>query len=128
MSQEPLTTETSDTLNEFMRNNREDGAPDSFRVVSRIECRDGFHISVQGHRGAYSSPRENGADYYSQVECGFPSAPVPELAQYKDGDRENRDTDTEAVYGYVPANVVADLLNAHGGIKGAYVYPEEVKS
>lgn len=120
--------ETDVTVNEFMRNNREPGDPDSFRVVSRIECCDGFHISVQGHRGAYSHPRSNGADHYAQVECGFPSAPVPELAEYKDGDRGISDeTDTEAVYGYVPASVVAALLNKHGGIKGPYVYPEVKK-
>ena len=111
--------ETDLTLNEFMRNNRESGEPDEFRLVARIECRDGFHISVQGHRGAYSTPRQHGAYYYSHVECGFPSAPVPELSAYKDGDRGNSDqTDCEAVYGYVPAEVVADLLNKHGGIKG----------
>lgn len=114
----PPTTETDLTVNEFMRANREPGSPDSFRVVNRIECHDGFHISVQGHYGAYSTPRRNGEHYYSQVECGFPSAPVPELARYKDGDRENRETDTESVYGYVPVEVVADLLNKHGGIKG----------
>jgi hypothetical protein len=108
-----------------MRSNREPGDSDRIRLVAQIECRDGFHISVQGHYGAYCSPRQNDADFYSGVECGFPSAQVPELAKYKDGDKENRETDTEAVYGYVPARVVADLLNKHGGIKGPYVYPEK---
>jgi hypothetical protein len=116
--------ETRDSVNEFMRNNREAGPRESTRLVAAIECRDGFYISVQGHRGGYSSPRANDADYYSHVECGYPSAPVPELAEYKDGDRENRASDTESVYGYVPVNVVADLLNAHGGIKGPHIWPE----
>lgn len=124
----PTDQETDLTVNEFMRNNREAGAPDSFRIVNRIECLDGFHISVQGHRGAYSSPRINGADHYYQVECGYPSIPVPELAEWKDGEKENRGSDTESVYGYVPTTVVAELLNKHGGIKGPHVYLDEAKS
>lgn len=103
---------TPDSLNEYMRTNRD------LKLVRRIECRDGFTISVQGHYGAYSAPREDGADYYSQVECGYPSGPVPEIRFRKEGDRETEVGDTETIYGYVPIDDVVKLLNAHGGIKG----------
>lgn len=103
----------TDILNEFMRNNRETEGR-HLRLVKCIECNDGFTISVQGHRGAYSQPRENGAHHYYKVECGFPSGPVPSLSEYKDGDGK----DEESVFGYVPVDVVIALLNEHGGIKG----------
>jgi hypothetical protein len=111
---------TDESLNAFMRDNREEGPRDSFRCVAAIECRDGFTISVQGHRGAYSQPRENDSSWYSQVECGFPSAPVPQLLQWKDwqGEKVSDESDTQTVYGYAPVEVVVALLNAHGGIKG----------
>lgn len=111
-------TEDGISLNTFMAANREPALGRSIRIVDRIECHDGFHISVQAHYGAYCSPRVNDAPFYSHVECGFPSAQVPELAQWKDGDKVSDATDTESVYGYVPVGVVADLLNKHGGIKG----------
>jgi hypothetical protein len=105
----------TDILNEYMRTNRESGSGPGLRLVKCIECNDGFTISVQGHRGAYSQPRENGADHYSKVECGYPSGPVPSLSEYKD---DAAGKDEESVYGYVPVDVVIALLNEHGGIKG----------
>jgi hypothetical protein len=83
-----------------------------------IECADGFHISVQAHAGAYCTPRlSNYEGEYSRVECGFPNREVPELAEWKDGDNENRASDTESVYGYVPVSVVLALIEKHGGLK-----------
>jgi hypothetical protein len=122
-----MTTErTMDVLNEFMKAHREplteaDGFTEGrgrTRIVDAIECHDGFHISVQGHYGAYCAPRQNDAEPYYQVECGFPSGRVPELRQYKDGEKVSDDTDMESVYGYVPVDTVIELLAAHGGIKG----------
>jgi hypothetical protein len=84
----------------------------------RLECKDGFEISVQAHYGAYCTPRANGlAGEYTHVECGFPSSKVPELDEWKDGDRGVRETDTESVYGYVPIPVVLALIESHGGLK-----------
>lgn len=101
-----------DKINEYFLANRAYAA--QHRVFPAIECSDGFHISVQAHYGAYSKPRENDAVPYYQVECGFPSGPVPELAQWKDGSAE--DDDTQCVYGYVPIAAVEKLIEAHGGI------------
>lgn len=100
----------STDINAYMRANRRHG-----RLVRRIECTDGFSISVQAHDGAYCKPRadDNGHIYYYMVECGFPSGDVPELSEWKDGDGP----DTKCVYGYVPIDVVAALIDSHGGIK-----------
>jgi hypothetical protein len=46
------------------------------------------------------------------VEVGFPSA-VPELIL---SHAEDADRPTETVYGYVPINLVEELIDLHGGI------------
>ncbi len=94
-------------INAYMRANRGE------RLVKKVECADGFEISVQGHWGAYCYPRIDVSDAYLKVECGFPNREVPELAYWKDGDGP----DTESVYGYVPVHVVERLIDSHGGIK-----------
>jgi len=87
-----------------------------FPIVPAIECADGFHISVQAHYGAYSTPRTNFGPW-SNVECGFPSAPVPELTEWQDGSGDQ----TQSVYGYVPIDVVEKLIESHGGQKAGVV-------
>jgi hypothetical protein len=105
-----------DIINEYFKKHKEWPRP-------AIQCTDGFRISVQAHYGAYCSPRPMSPgqmeyiDEYFQVECGYPSAEVPELAQWKDGDKEDRSSDTESVYGYVPVSVVLALIEKHGGLK-----------
>ena len=94
-------------LNEYFRNNR---LPHG--LVKRIECADGFSISVQGHDGAYCLPRiddEWGDMEYSHVECGFPSAEPEFIMDYVEDD--NNPTDT--VYGYVPVDLVEALIDLH---------------
>jgi len=80
-----------------------------------IECADGFQISVQAHYGAYCQPRPMRRDErvheFSAVECGYPNGPVPELAEWKDGDGK----DEGCVYGYVPISAVLALIEKHGG-------------
>lgn len=86
-------------LNGYMRNNRTiaDG-----NIVKRITCKDGFSISVQASEFAYSYPRENNADFYSKVECGYPSA-IPEfIMEYVD----DAESPMQTVYGYVPTELV----------------------
>ncbi len=83
------------------------------RPVAQMRCVDGFSVSVQAHRGAYCIPRGN-VGPWSSFELGFPSAPMPELAEYcQDGDPA---TATETVWGYVPAERVASVIIAHGGL------------
>ena len=76
-----------------------------YKPVARVVCADGLTLSVQAGESLYCSPRENGADYYDQVEVGFPSRPLPEL-----GDDDNSD-----VYAYVPVERVLAVINAAGG-------------
>ena len=77
----------------------------------RVVCADGFSMSVQAHDGAYCSPRSNNAKKYKEVEVGFPSAEEPLLMEYCDGQEP-----TDSVYGYVPVQVVTNVIAKHGGI------------
>jgi hypothetical protein len=96
-------------LNAYMRANRTIA---NGNLVKRITCKDGFSISVQASAFSYSYPRENHAEYYSKVECGFPSA-VPEfIMEYVD----DAESPMQTVYGYVPTVLVEQLINFHGGV------------
>jgi hypothetical protein len=92
----------------------------------RIVCMDGTSLSVQASEMTYCSPRENYGPYY-KVEVGFPSRRFEELMPYIDG----ADGDpTATVYGYVPIEVVENIIEQCGGIciemtvlaKGSKVY------
>ena len=83
------------------------------RPVAQMRCADGFSVSVQAHRGAYCIPRDNTGPWIA-FELGFPSAPMPELAEYCDGD--NPATATETVWGWVPVDRVAAVIAGHGGL------------
>ena len=81
----------------------------------RIQCKDGFTISVQGADGAYCLPREDCPDTpYTHVECGYPETGTGlGDAVLTEGLREYFD---HGVYPYVPIEIVQAELNAHGGI------------
>jgi hypothetical protein len=78
----------------------------------QVVCADGFTMSVQAHDGAYCSPRVSDAKKYKLVEIGFPSAREDLLMQYC----EDPSDPTGTVYGYVPVQVVTNVLAKHGGI------------
>ena len=77
-----------------------------------IVCADGFSMSVQAHNGAYCSPRINNAERYEEVEIGFPSSTEPLLMEWC----EDKQDPTGTVYGYVPAQVVVNVIAKHGGM------------
>lgn len=79
--------------------------------VLPIYCYDGFYLSVQAGQFLYSTPRIDHAPF-TAVEVGFPSAPVPMLEAYKDTPSRR---DEDAVFCYVPIELVVDLINQHGG-------------
>lgn len=82
-------------------------------ILPRLECVDGFSVSMQADEFKYCSPRDNSGPWY-KVELGFPSAvPTDEVMEYA----ENKDDPTGTVYGYVPIQVVARLIDEHGGLK-----------
>ena len=79
----------------------------------RIECKDGFGISVQASENHYCNPRMNGMDVkYSTVELGFPTYEESLITDYAQDTGDLTDT----VYTYVPANIIADVIEKHGGI------------
>jgi hypothetical protein len=82
-----------------------------------VVCADGFTMSVQAHAGAYCIPKMTGAPVYREVEVGFPSIEEPMLMKW--ADEPHRPTDT--VYGYVPVQVVTNVIAKHGGIVSGQV-------
>ena len=80
----------------------------------KIICADGFKMSVQVGWGMYCSPRDDIGPWY-KAEIGFPSSREETIMTYIDGDENTDPTDT--VYGYVPLEIIVDIINKHGGCK-----------
>ena len=108
------------TANEFIKKTRKtheymfDRKVIMEEVRPRVICADGYSVSMQVGDGLYSEPGEYGADYYSRVELGYPSAEDELINDYADDwcDRDYTDT----VYPYVPVEIVDKLFDKHGGI------------
>ena len=115
------------------------------RFFNRLETRDGFSLSVIAGGGTYCTPRPamcipelegvlsmgltcpvapepsfmydvwcNYPGPYTHVEVGFPSErpePWGDWEEYC----EDESRPTETVYPYVPALLVIELINLHGG-------------
>jgi hypothetical protein len=80
-------------------------------MYKRIECKDGFSMSIQAGAGHYSDPRDDVGPYNS-VECGFPSVYEELIIAYA----ESRHEPTKSVYGWVPVGVVTTVIAKHGGM------------
>ena len=80
-------------------------------VAPRIECADGFSLSVQASTTHYCVPRDLTGPY-TAFEVGFPSVEVPDFMEYA----EDPNDPTGTVYGQVPADLVLEVINAHGGV------------
>jgi hypothetical protein len=78
----------------------------------RVLCADGFEMSVQASATSYSIPRMTDAPVYREVEVGFPSAREDMLIEWA----EDPDDPTGTVYGYVPVQVVTNVIAKHGGM------------
>jgi len=80
------------------------------RIFPEMVCADGFKMSVQGHFGAYSYPRDDFADEYRQVEIMCKREEVfEELGRgYDVGDKR--------IYPYVPIEKVEEVIRSHGGL------------
>ena len=87
-------------------------------MYKRIECKDGFSMSVQAGSTHYSEPRNNKGPY-THVECGFPSEYEELIIAYA----ESRHEPTLSVYGWVPVGVVTTVIAKHGGLVGGEVPP-----
>ena len=84
-----------------------------------VVCADGFRMSVQAHDGAYCEPREDAHEKYTLVEVGFPSIEEELIMPWAEEPRRP----TETVYGYVPVNVVTNVIVKHGGMVEGDVPP-----
>ena len=81
------------------------------KMNQAIKCADGFTMSVQASETNYSSPRDNTGPY-TEAEVGFPSKPEPLLMGYA----EDREQPTDTVYGWVPRQVIINVIAKHGGM------------
>lgn len=97
------------TVKEYLKVTFDENNP--YSVRKPIRCADGYSISVQGGTSFhYCIPREH-VNEYECVECGYPTVLDKELAEYA----EEPDT-TETVFGFVPLEVVEQIVTKHGGI------------
>lgn len=83
-----------------------------YNIRPRVECKDGFTISIQGGTfGHYCTPRKN-CNVYERVELGYPSQEDDLIKEYAENEHDLTDT----VYPYVPIEIVEKLIAKHGGI------------
>jgi hypothetical protein len=81
-----------------------------FPINKRVECPDGYSVSIQASANKYAIPGPNGT--WLSVELGFPSAHDPLLEPYKE--TLGTDEQESSVFPYVPVSVVEALLLKHG--------------
>lgn len=86
-------------------------------IRPRAVCKDGFSISIQAGSSLYCRPRQDWLYEYDSVELGFPSDPDDLIEEYAEDPEDLTDT----VYGYVPVELVDQLLEKHGGLVGEEV-------
>lgn len=80
-------------------------------LFEELELNDGLSLSVQASDNHMCSPRETIKDdsEYEEVEVYSHGEYVFELTKYA--------TESEFTYGYVPVEVMEELIAKHGGIK-----------
>ena len=81
-------------------------------INEAVVCADGFRMSVQGNEGAYCEPRLNNQKKYNLVEVGYPSEREELIMPWAEHPAQPTDT----VYGYVPVDVVTNVIVKHGGM------------
>lgn len=93
------------------------------RQCKTVRCANGLSLSVQASSRHYSDPK-NDTGPYTHVEVGFPTRPVPELIPY--AECLSPDDYTDAVYAYVPYDIVRQVIYVRGGmIEGELPPPAE---
>lgn len=104
-------------ISEYILKNRGVASNSLFRLhfspVPRVECKDGFTISIQAGSYSYCTPRDSNGPW-SCFELGYPSQ---ELGEEFDEYCEDPQNPLETVYGYVPEELIQKLIKSHGGLK-----------
>ena len=80
-------------------------------ITRAMVCKDGFSMSVQASDRHYCFPLNNTGPW-SKVEVGYPSIVEPLLWEYAESPWQWTDT----VYPRVPVEVVAAVIEVHGGL------------
>jgi len=81
-----------------------------------IKCVDGFGMSVQARSSAMCKPKRTMSDGdYTHVEIGFPTMKEELIMEYIYNFFAEPDP-TDAVYGYVPIEIVDQVIEKHGGM------------
>lgn len=99
-------TVTGDMVNAWLINN----PPGKYMPRRAIECADGFKMSVQAGMNLYCTPPSDRGPW-STVEVGFPSQIEPLLWEYA----QEPGNWTDTVYARVPVDLVAAVIEVHGG-------------
>lgn len=82
-------------------------------ITPPVVCKDGFVMSVQVGDGLYCSPRDGYSKSYDEMEIGYPSRIDRSLLRYA----EEPKRPTRTVYGYVPVEVIDEVISNHGGFE-----------
>ena len=121
-------TTALDTLRAHIRDGRdrrlEAKYNNPFGNLPAITCADGFTMSVQASREHYCRPRNNEGPWVA-VEVGLLSERCEALMPYIDG---SDNEPTEAVYNCVPLEVVAAVIEQHGGFTPAPAASDSAQS
>lgn len=91
--------------------------PGQSNIFPAMKCQDGFEMSVQGHYGAYSTPRDDFSDRYSAVEILAVPKADDLLAPYEKD--YNLIADGKMIYPWVPVAIVIAVIEKHGGLAKA---------
>jgi hypothetical protein len=95
----------------------------------RIQCADGFSVSIQASAGHYCEPRIDNAKSYTHVELGYPKQNPPDyIKEYVEWCVDSEPPYTNCVYPHVPAELVDRMINEHGGIVDGECPPLDLES
>lgn len=113
---ENVSSVSGDNPNDFYKSSELEQARQHI-IMNKIECNDGFRVSVQASFSHYCSPRKTlrskHTNYYKEYELGFPSESDDLLEKYKEVEDDEQ---TNTIFPYVPKEVVDKLIEKHGGI------------
>lgn len=86
----------------------------SYRMTQILKLLDGTELSIQASWGHYCNPKLTVRDYnkYDSFEIGFPSVKFESLMEYA----EDPENPTDTVYGYVPKEVIDEIVLNCGGV------------
>lgn len=85
-------------------------------IRPRVNCKDGYSISIQASHCHYCNPREDFLEEYDSVELGYPNQYDELIDEYAEDFDDDGKACTNTVFGFVPMEIVEKLIEKHGGI------------